>query len=246
MTKCNYYWNSTTNDYDYRCKIVDECCTGCGFVGAFTIDGECFHQKSVTSYGPYSYTFTESKESIEKDPNADDSYVSPNRDGKYQLWRSVGDSREKCVSRGDISDFDSLVDINKRGWDCGDYSGPGNRNPSVSCGCWIDESLSGGEISGIVIGVLAFLAIVILAVLKKKGMGPSCGSIKKLFTGCCNGRKSNKESLPVVAVPINNMGEVWSSVKVVEVPPPLPRRPGVPPPLPPRNPVNTLTPANPV
>lgn len=116
-------YDYNTNDYVYRCDIVDECCVDCGFVGAFTVDGECFHQQGVSSFGPYSYRFSESDESVANDPNADDSYIYPNRDGKYELWRSVGnDDREKCVSRGDISDFDSLVDINKMGWDCGDYS----------------------------------------------------------------------------------------------------------------------------
>ena len=72
----------------------------------------------------------------------------------------MGYDREKCVSRGYIEDFDSLVDINNLGWDCGDLYGSGDRNPSVSCGCWNENKLSGGEISGIVIGVVVFLAIV--------------------------------------------------------------------------------------
>lgn len=140
-------------------------------------------------------------------------------------------------------------------------SGSGNRNPSVSCGCWNEDSLSGGEIAGIVIGVLAFLAIVatLLAIYFKRICRyksqeiPSHGSVKECVTGCCSGmgRKSNKGDVPIIIdVPINNMGEVWASVKPVEVspplprrsgiPPPLPRRSGVPPPLPPRDPVNPV------
>lgn len=138
---------------------MDECCTECDFIGAFTVDGECFHYTGVSSIAPYNARFTESDASIEKDPDARDSYISPNSEGKYNMYRSVGDNREKCTSRGYIEDFDSLVDINKMGWDCSDYSGSGSRNPSVSCGCWNEDTISEGGIAGIVIGVVVALGV---------------------------------------------------------------------------------------
>lgn len=156
-------YNSVTQNYDYKCDIADECCEGCGFIGAFTIDGECFHQSGYTT----AYTYSESDKSKENDPDASSSYISSSNEGslsKYNLYRSVGDGREKCVSRGYISDFNSLLDINELGWDCGDYTGNGHRNPTVYCGCWVkDPVISGGDIAGIVIGVLAFCAIVGIA-----------------------------------------------------------------------------------
>lgn len=166
MSTCNYVWNSSTSEYIYKCEIVDECCAECSFIGAFTIDGECFYYSGVSSIGPYSARFSESDKSIENNPDESSSYLSPDTDGKYQFYRPVGDTREKCVSNGYISDFDSLVDINKLGWDCSEYTGFGDKNPSVSCGCWVqDSSISKGVITGIVLGSIILLIVVCLFVL---------------------------------------------------------------------------------
>lgn len=171
MSTCGYQYNSITHEYDYKCDIVDECCTGCGFIGAFTIDGECFHQSGISSDSVYS--FWESDKSEENDPDAESSYISSNQEGtnsRFNLYRSVGDGREKCVSRGYISDFESLLDINESGWDCSDYTGTGDRDPTVSCGCWVESpSISDADIVRIVIGASSFVTIVgaILAICFK-------------------------------------------------------------------------------
>lgn len=102
--------------------------------------------------------YKESDESVDKRGGDDDSQLNANRDGKYYFYISRRSRRVVCTSK-------ELVDLyndDVRPYHCRytETDQVASVNMDISCGCFQEETLSGGEIAGIVIGAAVALAVV--------------------------------------------------------------------------------------
>ena len=131
--------------------IEDRCMKYNGYEFNSAVNGQCRKYK-------------ESDESVEKRGGEDESQLNTNPDGKYTFYTYRdsyrGSRRIVCTSRQLVDLHND--DIREYTWDCRytDTDQFASVNMDISCGCFQEETLSGGKIAGIVIGATVALAVV--------------------------------------------------------------------------------------
>ena len=168
--------------------ISNECASHVSVPLAFMVENHCLKFSSISTVANgFWRRYTETDESIERRGGDDNgAYLSVNFDGYYDLYIYEGEDRIKCTSKDIVSDIgeNNIYDMTSSEWETciyTDTSQVANVNTDFSCGCFQDESLSGGEIAGAIIGaivgvcILVILGVMIFKCRKKKASAVTAG-----------------------------------------------------------------------